>query len=302
MVPKMLWDDESLFDSNSVIYFWMKHHEYFIEDGCIKPVSHDKYDLYLPLRYPELSTDFASLYHHGKSEASEDEILRFCRKYGIFGRKSWALKIAVHNVEKSFEDTLEWIYLHARQLWLCYELNSLINQIKYEVDNNEAYSNNPSYQPKEELAKILSEWCSVKGKKRLFNFKNTVVNINIVDRDYLLNVGNDDIIAAMEIISQIINENLTYISREVYYNSEEDLPQFKNVFSCQSLMEYIYFQAANNIVAANMARCIECGKFFQQTKKGQKFCPSNEYYNGRQQESRCATRYRQRKYRESKKK
>lgn len=312
-------------EEENVIDWWICHSEYHIVNGELLPVDANDFEFIYPLSAPQLVDDFIKLYSFDEP-VNENDVIHFCNKYGQLGRRTWAAKYSINKFSSSdYAETIEWIYSHSRQLFICMRLSSILHKIYFEEKNDYvAYETKIQQEPLMELAELLDCICipydtlfaneentytkllntigfdsKQYANERCFNLKGTTTTVEIVDEDFPLVVNSNDIIAANEIIEHIMNENTDKISLSLHYNKKAKSPKLQGVFTCCCLMEHIYLQAHHSIISGKLGICLHCGNVYTKTRKGQQFCPRPEGEIG---ESNCATLYRKNKSRANAKK
>mgnify|MGYP000867376666 CR=1 FL=1 len=288
--------------SRSFNRLWPVAEDYVIKKGFILPVlegkvvdprtpikSVKKESLYLPMGRPELPGEFARL-----ADEDEEKVLAFVRRYGLLGYHCAlrfpyevisADKMKMYNYE-SPGDPLNWVFAHAKAVNLIMHLAEALNrpdELKIRLERLLVEEDLPSGQKRHFVSYLRPQRAfGLPGHARtsielMGGYKKTAIHI----------------------ITDIINENLTGIARnlEMEWKEEDNDYGIVSFFSFRNLMDCIYWLISDAIVGGKVRSCEYCGKPFTAPDDKTKYCPPLQW----EKVSRCMNRAKQSRLRKKRK-
>jgi hypothetical protein len=259
---------------------------YFLEGGIIKAKGHHR--LYFPLARPRLPFDLAKV-----PDGDKDAALAFVRNWGHLGH------FAVVDPKKRRDgDPLSFIWGHAYTVRNVLTLFKALQSEKPDV-LDQALDKIVSLRPlTNNSPNTYPSWLWMARSREGISFE-------------LLDQTPEEF--ALKIISNSIAKNLEGTSPAIEIEPDapgqppaSPLSRLRFSFRWNALVEVAYWHLAGVVTAGRrIARCKECGGFFEQTDRRQEFCPPSEeeIIQARQgarsrAQSRCALRYRVRQQRQ----
>jgi len=226
--------------------------------------------VYAPILHPELPSLFAKL-HPGDEQA----VINFARVYGHLTPGA-----VVHG------DPLPWIWAHAATVRLCVQIthhlqaDTVEGLDQYLRSLRGQWLDDREYWPCTQVAKQGDITTAGWPQPRYHTMQKREHAIRHIAR---------------LIRRDVINWNIAGIHFVVQEIDGKD----RSVFSCQSLIDMVYWHVANAINGQSVRRCANqrCGALFIQTRQGQQYCPARWRQNGRQKDSPCASGSRVQKHR-----
>jgi len=233
---------------------------------------------YFPVNTPNLPNIIARIDH-----TRENEIMNFIKKYGIFGRANLLPFYDENKNELYREETLEWVQVHIMTV-------TFVLELMQSVQNSD----------EDKAMNIINKMSEIGPLK---NGNYIKVGIRGQYDNYYHVMSGSALNAAKLSIESIINMNIENIKRKGSYTPKPPFPMefgdtFKSNYSYKSLIEIVYWQLADIAEGGSLKRCEYCNTPFLNTDERQRFCPHDPTF---EKESRCATAYRQKMYRERKK-
>jgi hypothetical protein len=265
--------------------FWIVHEDYAIVDEVLKPHGVIVRS-YAPSVHRELPQELAKL-RRGMTR----EVRDFARQYGLLGYGA----LVGH---QGTGDPLLWIWTHAETLRLCLSLTDLIEKKEIGELREKLHAlalPNPSpqggqYWPAAVVA-IQGEVISLAWGEAAFRAAlRKMPGSAPLPEDPLIEQDDDAHILdlASSIRRDIINQNMASIFRILRSHEGRD----QSFYGFHALIEVAYWHLADRVIDGQVQICQECGAYFFQTTKRQRFCPPRRGAK----ESNCAIRHRVNKH------
>jgi hypothetical protein len=260
--------------TRSLSIVWRIADDYRVESGAVVPVMRGKpiyypTDIhgdegandYMPGSRPELPGEFAKV-----AGGTDKEILDFVRRYGMLGyHEAWRVEElgaafgALGYDAKVKGDPVHWILAHAANVKLVLQLANALtdpNQTKIEIQNLIVHN------PETRTAHLSF---AKAGRASVYPSQNQ------------MRIFDDPRECALKIISAILNDNLTGISRGllIEYNTKTRQPDSTPIFRPLNLLDCVYWHLTDAVIGAKIRTCEnpKCRRFFNATHRRMKYCP-----------------------------
>ena len=264
---------------------WPLHDAYFLESRIIKAAGDHRY--YFPLAKPKLVFDLAKV-----PDGDEDAALDFVRTWGQLGH--FAL---VEPEKRQDGDPLPFVWGHA---YTIRNVLTLFKALQSEKPDTLDQALNSILSPRpitQDAPDTYPSWLWMRRSR--------------VSVTFPFNQTPEEL--ALKIISDSISKNLEGTSPAIEIEPDvagqapaSPLSRLHFTFRWNALVEAAYWHLGTVVTAGRrIARCKECGGFFEKTDRRQEFCPPSEEEKiearhgvRSRAQSKCALRYRVRQQRQ----
>jgi hypothetical protein len=247
---------------------------------------------YLPAAHAQLPTELA------KVDAGGDAaLLGFARDWGSLGYARLVLADDTLTEDQQDQrtaslgggDPVPWIRAHAHGIQVCLTLLGHLTTGSANAERDlGAYLDSMRTGADGDLELVYGA--------RHASRRATLASVFVSDGENLERAWSREIISAM------VNPNLRALHPQL--DNVHGAPSFVLNYQFVGLTDIIYWHLAQFVLGQlGLARCQECGAFFPQSDKRQRFCPPPEWEStysrehGGRTESRCAKRARMRRLR-----
>ena len=280
------------------------HEDYVIRKGGVLSRRGKVIREYAPMAARELPSAIYSL-----QEWDNEGLLDFARRYGQLGWEALQDELdktavpIMERLEKGLlGDLVTWVWPHVRGIRLVMDGLRIIQEGDLQAGHRllsalvvpaDRWKSRETDLLREATRFLDEEMLARRPGARLLVAEVGILG-NTLERQWLYGEEDDILAKVGEVVTDIISENIRKVHRRSYFDPEDG--KIKSYLFFEALIEAVYWQILDTAGGGEFRTCKECGAPFICTDRRQRFCPPRFM----EQESRCALRHRQRKWRKTK--